>query len=92
MHLTSKLQSFGAEMNKDNIEGKAKDTAGRAQRQAGEWSGDKEQQARGAGKQAEGKAQDVLGKGKEAGKEATDRLNKAAHDLTDRNDKEKDAA
>jgi uncharacterized protein YjbJ (UPF0337 family) len=84
-------------VNKDNVEGKAKDIAGRTERQDGEWSGDKEQQARGAKKQAEGKAQDVLGKGKEASKKAADRVNKAAHDLTDRNDKarndkEKDAA
>jgi uncharacterized protein YjbJ (UPF0337 family) len=28
-------------MNKDQIEGKVKDVAGRIERQAGEWTGDK---------------------------------------------------
>lgn len=79
-------------MNKENAEGKAKDIVGRAERQAGEWSGDKEQQARGAEKQVEGKAENALGKGKQAGRKAADRMNKAAHDLTDSDDKNKKAA
>lgn len=79
-------------MNKENVEGKAKDIAGRVQRKAGEWTDDKEQQSRGIEKQAEGKAQDTAGKVKEAGKGAAGRVNKTAHDLTDRKDKEKDAA
>jgi uncharacterized protein YjbJ (UPF0337 family) len=29
-------------MNKDQVEGKVKDVAGRIERQAGEWTGDKE--------------------------------------------------
>jgi uncharacterized protein YjbJ (UPF0337 family) len=33
-------------MNKDNIEGRVKDVAGRVRREAGEASGDKEQKAR----------------------------------------------
>jgi uncharacterized protein YjbJ (UPF0337 family) len=35
-------------MDKDRIKGEAKDVAGRIQRQAGEWTGDEENQAEGA--------------------------------------------
>jgi uncharacterized protein YjbJ (UPF0337 family) len=59
-------------MNKDQVEGKVKDVAGRIERQAGEWTGDKEKQAHGALKQVEGKVQNVLGKAKEAAKKAVD--------------------
>ena len=48
-------------MNKDQVEGKAKDVAGRIERQAGEWTGDKEKQAHGALKQVEGKVQNAWG-------------------------------
>ena len=60
-------------MNKDQVEGKVKDIAGRVQRQAGEWSDDPEQQVKGAAKQAEGKVQNAWGKGKDAAKDAADR-------------------
>jgi uncharacterized protein YjbJ (UPF0337 family) len=53
-------------MNKDRVEGKVKDIAGRAERQAGEWTGDTETQAKGAAKQAEGKVQNAWGKTKDA--------------------------
>ena len=53
-------------MDKDRVEGKAKDIAGRVQRQAGEWTGDDETQVKGAGKQAEGKVQNITGKAKDA--------------------------
>ena len=53
-------------MNKDRVEGKAKDIAGRVQRQAGEWTGDTEAQVKGAAKQAEGKVQNAWGKAKDA--------------------------
>jgi uncharacterized protein YjbJ (UPF0337 family) len=59
-------------MNKDQVEGKVKDIAGRVQRQAGEWADDPEQQVKGAAKQAEGKVQNAWGKGKEAAKDAAD--------------------
>jgi uncharacterized protein YjbJ (UPF0337 family) len=59
-------------MDKDRVEGKAKDLAGRVQRQAGEWTGDEESQAEGAAKQAEGKVQNAWGKVKDAGKKAAD--------------------
>lgn len=59
-------------MDKDRVEGKAKDVAGRIQRQTGEWTGDEESQAEGAAKQAEGKVQNAWGKVKDAGKKAAD--------------------
>jgi uncharacterized protein YjbJ (UPF0337 family) len=59
-------------MNKDRIEGKVKDVAGRIERQAGEWTGDPKTQVKGAAKQVEGKAQNALGKVEDAAKKATD--------------------
>ena len=53
-------------MNKDRVEGKVKDIAGRIERQAGEWTGDTKKQVQGAAKQAEGKLQNTLGKVKDA--------------------------
>jgi uncharacterized protein YjbJ (UPF0337 family) len=53
-------------MNKDRIEGKVKDVAGRIERQAGEWTGDKKMQVQGTAKQAEGKIQNAVGKAKDA--------------------------
>ena len=53
-------------MNKDRVEGKAKDIAGRVERQVGEWTGDKEAQVKGAAKQVEGKVQNAWGKAKDA--------------------------
>lgn len=53
-------------MNKDRVEGKVKDLAGRAERQTGEWTGNTEAQVKGAAKQAEGKVQNAWGKAKDA--------------------------
>jgi uncharacterized protein YjbJ (UPF0337 family) len=52
-------------MDKDRVEGKVKDIAGRAERQVGEWTGDKEAQVKGAAKQVEGKVQNAWGKAKD---------------------------
>jgi uncharacterized protein YjbJ (UPF0337 family) len=49
-------------MNKDRVKGKAKDIAGRVERQVGEWTGDPEKQGKGAAKQVEGKLQNAWGK------------------------------
>jgi uncharacterized protein YjbJ (UPF0337 family) len=49
-------------MNKDRVKGKAKDVAGRIERQVGEWTGDPEKQGKGAAKQVEGKVQNAWGK------------------------------
>jgi len=59
-------------MDKDRIEGKVKDVAGRVQRQAGEWADDPETQVKGAAKQAEGKLQNAWGKAKDSAKRADD--------------------
>jgi uncharacterized protein YjbJ (UPF0337 family) len=58
-------------MNKDRIEGKLKDVAGRIERQTGEWTGDPEKQVKGAAKQFEGKVQNAVGKVKDAAQKAT---------------------
>ena len=60
-------------MNEDKLKGKAKDIAGRVQRQAGEWSGNTEQQVKGAMKQGEGKLQNAVGQAEDAMKDARDR-------------------
>jgi uncharacterized protein YjbJ (UPF0337 family) len=57
-------------MNKDRVEGKVKDIAGRAERQVGEWTDDKEAQVKGAAKQVEGKVQNAWGKAKDAVKKS----------------------
>ena len=57
-------------MNKDRVEGKVKDVAGRVERQVGEWTDDPEKQVQGAAKQVEGKAQNAWGKVKDATKDA----------------------
>ena len=59
-------------MDKDRVKGKAKDVAGRIQRQAGEWTGSEENQTEGAAKQVEGKIQNAWGQVKDAGKKAAD--------------------
>jgi uncharacterized protein YjbJ (UPF0337 family) len=66
-------------MDKDEIKGKAKDVAGRVERQVGEWTGDTEKQAHGAAKQAEGKVQNAWGKVKDSARNAT-------NDTRDQND------
>jgi len=60
-------------MNKDQVKGKAKDVAGRVERQVGEWTGDKEAQVKGTLKQAEGKVQNAWGDVKDAGTKAVDK-------------------
>ena len=56
-------------MDKDRVEGKAKDIAGRVERQAGEWTGSEEHQAKGLSKQVEGKVQNAVGKVKDAARD-----------------------
>jgi uncharacterized protein YjbJ (UPF0337 family) len=60
-------------MNKDQVEGKVKDVAGRVERQTGEWTGSKETEARGAAKQVEGKVQGAWGDVKDAGQKTVDK-------------------
>jgi uncharacterized protein YjbJ (UPF0337 family) len=74
------MQEKETSMNKDQVEGKVKDIAGRVQRQAGEWTGDTESQVKGAGKQAEGKVQNAWGKAKDAANQATGKPPRRADD------------
>ena len=53
-------------MDNDQVKGKVKDIAGAAERKVGEWTGDKETEAKGAAKQVEGKAQNAWGTVKDA--------------------------
>lgn len=76
------LQQEGT-MDKDRVEGKIKDIAGRVERQAGEWTGDEKTQAKGAAKQAEGKVQNAWGKVKDAVKPS----NKSEDDEAERRDR-----
>jgi uncharacterized protein YjbJ (UPF0337 family) len=73
-------------MDKDRVEGKVKDVAGRVQRQAGEWTGDPETQAKGAAKQVEGKLQNAWGKAKDATKEADKNASKPPRNASDDED------
>ncbi|MDB5947592.1 MAG: CsbD-like protein [Ramlibacter sp.] len=52
-------------MNKDQVKGAAKDTAGKVQEKAGEAVGSDNQQAKGLVKQGEGKVQKAYGDVKE---------------------------
>jgi len=70
-------------MNKDQVEGKVKDVAGRIERQAGEWTGDKQAQVDGALKQVEGKVQNAWGNAKEAGQKAVDKRTDTKNDSVD---------
>ncbi len=80
-------------MNNDQIKGKAKDVAGRVERQVGEWTGNKEAQAEGTAKQAEGKVQNAWGNVKdeaskitEKAKNKMDRTTEPADDNVDTED------
>lgn len=61
-------------MNQDRVEGKAKDIAGRVERQTGEWTGNRESQAKGAAKQVAGKLQNAWGKAKDATENVADQF------------------
>lgn len=53
-------------MNNDTVKGTVNDAVGRARRQAGEWTGNTEEQVKGTAQQVKGKAQKVLGEAKDA--------------------------
>lgn len=56
-------------MNKNQINGTAKDIAGKVQEETGKFFGNKEQQTKGVLKQVEGKAEKTLGDVKEVAKD-----------------------
>ncbi len=59
----------GAIMNKDQIKGSLKETAGKVQEKTGELTGNTSQQVKGAAKQVEGNVQKAYGDAKEAAKD-----------------------
>jgi len=63
-------------MDKDRIKGKMEDMAGRAERQVGEWTGDKEKQAEGLKHQVKGKARNAAGQIKDAARDAVKDANR----------------
>ncbi|HKV82001.1 MAG TPA: CsbD family protein [Candidatus Sulfotelmatobacter sp.] len=75
-------------MNEDRVKGKAKDIAGRVERQVGEWTGDTDAQAKGTMKQAEGKVQNTWGKAKDAVKPKPRRAEDDVDNSTDNEDEE----
>ena len=58
-------------MNKDQVKGTAKETAGKVQAQVGKIVGNKEQQVKGHAREAQGKTQQVVGDAKNLVKDAT---------------------
>ena len=55
-------------MDKDRVKGKMDEVAGRAKRQAGEWTGDPQSQGEGAAQEIKGRAENAWGKVKDAGR------------------------
>ncbi len=74
-------------MDKDKIEGKLKDIGGRVERQAGEWTDDKDLQAEGTKDQAKGKAQNTFGKAKDAIRDLKEDLGASREDEAERDRK-----
>ena len=64
-------------MNRDRVEGKAKEVVGGMQEKAGELSGDEDLEARGAAKRGEGKVQGAVGKVKDAANDVKDAVKDA---------------
>ncbi len=74
-------------MDKDRAKGKVNGIKGRAKRQAGEWTGDKELQSEGAKDQLKGKAQNALGRLKDTGRDIADDVRRDVdRDARDRKD------
>jgi len=67
-------------MNRDRVEGKAKEVVGGMQEKAGELNGDEDLKARGATKRGKGKVQGTVGKVKDAATDVKD----AVRDAIDR--------
>ncbi len=61
-------------MNKNQVQGVAKDIAGKVQEEAGKLIGSKDQQAKGLNKQIAGKAEKILGDAKVALKNTIDKI------------------
>ena len=77
-------RSEEAIVDKNRIKGKMDEIAGRAKRQAGEWTGDSQAQSEGAMGEIKGRAENTWGKVKDAARNVKDDMN--------RKDKERNAA
>jgi len=74
-------------MDSNEIKGKMKDVAGKAQEKFGEVTGNKEQEIKGVGKQVEGKVQETFGKAKDAMHDAEEKFRQRQSDVQpDRDD------
>lgn len=60
-------------MNRDQLEGKGKETMGGVKEQAGKLTGDEQTQAEGTADQAEGTGQGMMGKAKDVAGDAADK-------------------
>ena len=60
-------------MNRDQVEGKVKDVAGKVERKVGEATGNTSAQVKGGAKQVEGKIQHAAGDVKDASDKADDK-------------------
>lgn len=79
-------------MDKDRVKGKAKEIAGRVQRQVGEWTGDEETQAKGTAKQIKGKVQNTIGKMKDTVKKPDRQPTERPHEDERYKEEKEDAA
>ncbi|HKT24702.1 MAG TPA: CsbD family protein [Terriglobales bacterium] len=71
-------------MDKNRIKGKMDEIAGRAKRQAGEWTGDSQAQGEGAMDEIKGRAENAWGKVKDSARNVKDDM--------DKKDRERNAA
>lgn len=83
-------------MDKDRIKGKMEDAAGRAERQAGEWTDNEKAQAEGLKHQVKGKVRNMAGQVKDAArdaaKDAQKNQSRSEHEQEHDVDEEKGAA
>jgi uncharacterized protein YjbJ (UPF0337 family) len=70
------LSGWGEMVDKDRAKGTMNEIAGRARRQAGEWTGDTDAQIKGLAQEVKGKAQKTLGGVKGAVRAARDEARK----------------
>ena len=71
-------------MDKDRVKGKMDEVAGRAKRQAGEWTGDTQSQGEGAAQEIKGRAENAWGKVKDAGRKMKRDMDHQDRDEIDR--------
>ena len=67
-------------MDKDRIQGKAEDIAGKVKRKVGEVTGNRELEAEGALEQAKGKTRNAVGQVKDAVRDAADNIKRENRD------------